>query len=223
MALWANLHASFPIALVLAALFGLEAVASAAPDERTRTGAKWALVLLAALAATGATPYGYDPLLGVLEDRRARRRSTPSTNGCRWASIYTASTARAFIAGSLAIVAAARAGWTRAAPLALCGALMVRHVRFFPLFAIVAAAAIATPLAYLLPRFARRPSTPGAATRKASAAGLALSLVVAAMVVMFAPKPAPPFDDDAGGSACGSRTTSLVRPRIQRLQLRGIT
>ena len=65
--LWANLHASFPIALVLGGLFGLEALASAAPDERFRTGAKWALVLLAALLAAGATPYGYQPLLVSLK------------------------------------------------------------------------------------------------------------------------------------------------------------
>ena len=220
-ALWANLHASFPIALVLAALFGLEAVASAAPDERTRTGAKWALVLLAALAATGATPYGYGPLLVSLKlvgSKEINAINEWMPMGFDLYGVYGA----AFIAGSLAIVAAARAGWTRAAPLALCGALMVRHVRFFPLFAIVAAASIATPLAYLRPRFARRPSTPGAAARKASAAGLALSLVVAAIGRDVRAEAPPPFDDDPGSSACGSRTTSLVRPSIQRLQLRGI-
>ena len=66
-ALWANLHASFPIALVLAAVFGLEAVVSAAPNERGRTAAKWALVLLASLAAAGATPYGYGSLVASLK------------------------------------------------------------------------------------------------------------------------------------------------------------
>jgi IstB-like ATP binding protein len=131
-ALWANLHASFPIALVLAGLFGLEALASAPPGERFWTGAKWALALLAALAATGATPYGYQPLLVFFNIVGSKELSYID----EWRPIpfdLSGVYGVAFIAGSLAIVAAARAGWTRAAPIALCGALMIMHVRFFPL------------------------------------------------------------------------------------------
>ena len=189
-ALWANLHASFPIALVLAALFGLEAVASAAPDERLRTAVKWGLVLLAALAATGATPYGYEPLLvslkivgakeiDVLEEWKPIAFDLPGAYGA------------AFIAGSLAILAFARAGWARALPPVVCAALMVRHVRFFPLFAIVSAAAVATPIARLFPRFARQPPAPAAATRKAAAAVLGAACIATILVLSFMPKSVP--------------------------------
>ena len=152
--LWANLHASFPIALVLAALFGSEAVVSAAPGERVRTGAKWSLVIVAALVATGATPYGYGPLRVAFDIVGAKGLDAIDEwrpLGFDSMGIYGA----AFIAGSLAILAATRAGWTRAAPIVACAALMVRHVRFFTLFAIVSAPALATPLALRFPRFAR--------------------------------------------------------------------
>ncbi len=187
-ALWANLHASFPIALVLAALFAVEAIVSARPDERAKTGAKWGMVLLASAAATGATPYGYEPLILSWKIVGA-----PEVNGIdEWRpmgfnlmGVYGA----AFIAGSLAIVIAARAGWSRAAPLLLCAALMVRHVRFFPLFAMVAAPALATPVARLFPRFARHHSAPGAATRKAATIALAAACLAALLAVTLAPQP----------------------------------
>ncbi len=114
-ALWANVHASFPIALALGALFGLEAVASAAPRERMQTAVKWGLVLLASLAATGLTPYGYEPLIVSLRIVGAPETKTLDEwqpMGLDSASAYGA----AFVVGSLVIVAAARAGWTRAAP-----------------------------------------------------------------------------------------------------------
>ncbi len=188
--LWANLHASFPIALVLAGLFGLEALASAAPDERFRTGAKWALVLLAALLATGATPYGYQPLLVSLKIAGAKELDYID----EWKPIpfdLSGAYGVAFIAGSLAIVAAARAGWTRATPIALCAALMIKHVRFFPLFAIVAAAAVATPLGRRFPRFARQPFPPSKATSTAAMALLAAASLTAVSVLLLGARPIP--------------------------------
>ena len=98
----------------------------------------------------------------------------------------------AFISGSLAIVAAARAGWTRAMPIALCAALMIKHVRFFPLFAIVAAAAVATPLCRRFPRFARQPFPPSKATTTAAMALLAAASLTAVSVLLFAARPVPP-------------------------------
>jgi hypothetical protein len=189
-ALWANLHASFPIALVLAALFAVEAVASAAPGERLETGAKWGLVLLASFAAMGATPYGYRPLLVSW-----RIIGAPEVNAIdEWRPMpfdIQGAYGAAFIAGSLAIVAAARAGWSRAAPLLLCAALMVRHVRFFALFAMVAAPALATPISRLFPRFARRSSAPNAATRRVATAALAAVSLATILLLPLAPAPVP--------------------------------
>jgi hypothetical protein len=210
-ALWANLHASFPIALVLVGLFGLEAVVSASPEERTQTATKWALVLLASLAATGATPYGYGSLLVSVKlvgsnDIDAIDEWRPI--GFDSLGIYGV----AFIAGSLAIVAAARAGWTRAAPLLVCGALMAQHVRFFTVFAFVAAAALATPIATRFPRFARRLSPPSAAARRNAGAALALSCVAAVGIVMFAPKPRPAAMMTPSGAFAAARELHLSGP-----------
>ena len=189
-ALWANLHASFPIALVLAVLFCFEAVASAPPRERLGVAAKWGLALLAALAATGVTPYGYEPFLvsfkivgakelGALDEWKSMGFDLPGAYGV------------AFILVSLAIVASARAGWTRAAPLLICAALMVMHVRFFPLFAIVAAPSLATPIAHLLPRFASRPFVRSAATERVAVAAVAAACMATMFSLLFAPKPVP--------------------------------
>jgi hypothetical protein len=189
-ALWANLHASFPIAIILAGLFSLEAVASATPDERSRTAVKWGLALLAALAATGATPYGYESLLVSLKIFGAKEIDALE----EWKPIpfdVHGAYGVAFIAGSLAILALARAGWARAAPVVVCAALMVRYVRFFPLFAIVSAPAVATSIARLFPRFARRRSAPSAATRKAAAPLLAVVSVATVLALSFMANPVP--------------------------------
>ena len=189
-ALWANLHASFPIAIVLAAGFGLEAVISAERQERVRTAVKWALVLLASLAATGLTPYGYGSLLvslNIVGSKEINAIDEWRPMGFDLMGGYGA----AFIAGSLAIVIAARAGWTRAAPMVLCAALMVRHVRFFPLFGIVAAPTLATPIAHLFPRFARRPSASREPAGKIALGALGAACVAAILVSSIGPKPAP--------------------------------
>jgi hypothetical protein len=189
-ALWANLHASFPIALVLAVLFSFEAVASAPRRQRRRVAARWGLALLAALAATGVTPYGYEPFLvsfkivgakelEALDEWKPMAFDLPGAYGA------------AFIIGSLAIVASARAGWARAALLFTCAALMVMHVRFFPLFAIVAAPSLATPIAHLFPRFARQPVAPSAFAEAAAAATLAAACIATIFVFLLAPKPVP--------------------------------
>lgn len=63
MILWANLHGSVTLGLVLAAAVGLDAVASARRGRRQRTALLWiAFVALAAVAAC-ITPYGAEPLL----------------------------------------------------------------------------------------------------------------------------------------------------------------
>lgn len=62
MLLWANLHASFPVGLVLAAAFGVEAVMEAASD-RGRVARAWASFTAAAVAVCVLTPAGPDGLL----------------------------------------------------------------------------------------------------------------------------------------------------------------
>ena len=62
-ALWANLHASFPIALVLAALFARRGRRIRRSGRAVADRRQMGTCLLASLAAMGATPYGYRPLL----------------------------------------------------------------------------------------------------------------------------------------------------------------
>lgn len=190
MALWANLHASFPIALVLAALFGFEAVASASPPERPRVAVNWGLAILAAVAAAGATPYGYGSLLVSLKIVGAHELDALDEWKPMGFDLHGAYGA-AFIVGSLAILALARAGWTRASPLLVCAALMVMHVRFIPLFAIVAAAAVATPIARLFPRFAKQSLARSAVTETAAVAALAAAGLATMMALLLGPKPVP--------------------------------
>jgi hypothetical protein len=61
--LWANLHGGFTFGIFLIAPVALEALLGAAPQERLRVPARWALFGLAALAAACVTPYGPESIL----------------------------------------------------------------------------------------------------------------------------------------------------------------
>jgi hypothetical protein len=64
--LWANLHGSFVLGLVLIAPIALEAVWSAAPERRIALGARWMIFGAGALAASCCTPYGWNTLLAAV-------------------------------------------------------------------------------------------------------------------------------------------------------------
>lgn len=64
--LWANLHSSFLIGLVLVAAIGLDALVSAPVSERRRLFVGWLGFGLLALAATCITPYGPGSLLAAV-------------------------------------------------------------------------------------------------------------------------------------------------------------
>ncbi|MBI2308354.1 MAG: hypothetical protein HYU78_13710 [Rhodocyclales bacterium] len=58
--LWANLHGSFPLALLLAGAFAGEAVLAAPAKARRPTLRRWGLFLAVAFAVTLLTPHGFD-------------------------------------------------------------------------------------------------------------------------------------------------------------------
>lgn len=66
MTLWANLHGSFVLGLVLAGVLALEAVA-AAPGARLIVARRWGAFLAASTSATMVTPYGWHGLLYPLQ------------------------------------------------------------------------------------------------------------------------------------------------------------
>ena len=108
-AVWANLHASFPIAIVLSVFFGSEAFFTAKQEERSRTGLRWTLAVLLAIAATGATPYGYEPLwvsLRIVGDDGTKYINEWEPMKLNLQGFYGI----AYLLGSLAILATARAG-----------------------------------------------------------------------------------------------------------------
>jgi hypothetical protein len=63
MALWANLHGGFVLGLALAFPLALDAVWNAQTSQRSSLALRWAAFGLAALAASCATPYGWNSLL----------------------------------------------------------------------------------------------------------------------------------------------------------------
>jgi len=65
LALWANLHGSFPLGIVLAGAVALEAIWTAVPGQRVSIAAKWLLFGIGCLVACCLTPYGWGSLLAA--------------------------------------------------------------------------------------------------------------------------------------------------------------
>jgi hypothetical protein len=210
-ALWANVHASFPIAFVLASLFGLEAVVSAPREERRQTIVRWSVVALGAVVAAGATPYGYQPLLvstSIVASRAIDYIDEWKPVGFGVIGIYCSS----FLAGSLAIVYASKISRVRLLPLAFCGGLMMRHVRFLSLFGFVASASLATPVAKLFPRFAAQRQAPSATAHKWSSVALAAMTLLALAVLAFMPRSRPGVNVTPERALEAARKAGLTGP-----------
>jgi hypothetical protein len=63
MALWANLHGGFVLGLALVAPIALDAVLNADGSQRKSLALRWVTFAIAAIAASCATPYGWNSLL----------------------------------------------------------------------------------------------------------------------------------------------------------------
>jgi len=210
-ALWANMHASFPIAFVLAAMFGLEATVTGPRLGRWRTGLNWAAVTLGAVVAAGATPYGFEPLrisTQIIGSSATDYIGEWKPVGFNALGVYGV----AFFAGSLALGLASRISWARLLPLVFCGGLMLRHVRFFSLFGFVVSASLATPVARLFPRFAAQRRAPSAAERKGSSVALATVAALALAALSFAPRPHPAANITPQRALEAARALKLTGP-----------
>jgi hypothetical protein len=189
-ALWANLHASFPIVFVMGALFSVYALFLAEPRNRVRFGAKWCAALLAAFAASGLTPYGFEP--SFVAFRIFGSGSIDQIGEWRGIALDGQGvTVLAFVGLAAVILAKARANLLRSAPMALCAFLAIRHVRFIPLFGIVGALTLAAALASAFPCFAAGDNPGGRARLVApliAALGSAIGLAVA---LQYAAPPIP--------------------------------
>jgi hypothetical protein len=65
MVLWANLHGSFVLGIVLVAPFGLDALWNAEAAERRSLAVRWAAFAVATVAAACLTPYGWNSILAA--------------------------------------------------------------------------------------------------------------------------------------------------------------
>jgi len=172
--LWANLHASFPIALVLAALFAAEAVLTAPVGGHGRLAMRWFLFGLGGLAAMVVTPYGFEPLLlsivmfGTNDAVQFIQEWRPfRPEAMQWFAIVG-------LLGGFVAIAARRGNLLRLLPVIPCTWLMFRYVRFGGLFAVVSAMSVAGPLARSFPAIGLPPRDGSAKPRRITLAALLL-------------------------------------------------
>jgi hypothetical protein len=189
--LWANVHASFTIAFVLAAIIGMEALAAAPSSERRRTAIRWASFGVLALASTGATPYGFEPLLITFKlfggNEAVQYISEWRPIGISMLGMFAVSA----LAVSVALLSTAPLrNMFRILLVLVCGFLMMRHMRFAGLFAITAAFTLAGPLTHQFAGLRPQKAQFGRRLRIASSAALvALIGVSTAMIVSLRPSP----------------------------------
>ena len=157
MAMWANLHAGFAIGFAVAGLLAAEAVLAGGPAGRAGRAARWGLFLAGALAASCASPYGWRPL-AVGAALLGSGEPLPYIG--EWQPLGLDPTGVAAVGALLLLLAALglrpRRNLFRLLIVALFGAMMIRHVRFLVLFALVAPIVAAGPLAAAFPRLAPR-------------------------------------------------------------------
>ncbi len=149
LALWANLHGGFPIALLLAAAFACEAIL-AATDTTARWCAarQWGSFMLAALLASLLTPHGLDGLLFASNvhkmdftlDTIAEWRS-PDFHELQWLEVWLMVTAAAVLTRGLRLPAVRL--------ILILGLLhfALRHVRHCELLGLMGPLIIAEPFA----------------------------------------------------------------------------
>ena len=198
---WANFHASFALGLVLAALFGLEALLSG--PERLRVVRQWGLFGLALLAAALATPHGIEGLLFPLQVSGMDMTDTIA----EWrSSAWPRDWLFFLLAAACAGIAAWRwrqLGLVRLFILAALLVMAVEHVRHQVPFALLAALLLAPAL----PLGTRRART-GPFSRLAP--GLFLGGLLALALVRQAVPLAPSDTRDTPGAAIAAVPRSLA-------------
>lgn len=189
MALWVNMHGSFPLGLALAGVLALEALVKTPGPARLRQFVPWALFLAAATGATLVSPYGIDAILVPL---RMEGNAETLKYVQEWAPLGFDATGVIAVVVATVCVAALLLRWRenvfRLLLLGLLAVMMGRHVRFVSLFGVVAMPLVATALARW-PRLASRGHEPPAALW-----GTVGVLAAAAIVALAISRPAPAAD-----------------------------
>jgi hypothetical protein len=206
---WANLHAGYPIAFLIAALIGLEAVARAAPADRVRVLTGWAWVGVLAGSAALVTPYGVEPvriavsLFGAGEPLPFITEWQPLQ--ADMIGLLAAGTA---LGAVLLLAADGRRSLARLALVVILAVLAARYPRFLTLFAVVTVIVCASPLA-------RRLGAAGDAAFKASragGAGLVAAGLVAVTLLSTALAPRPSAASTPAAALTAARAAGLTGP-----------
>jgi hypothetical protein len=179
MALWANLHGSFVLGLVLIGPVALDAIWNVAPSERVSLARRWFVFGLCALAASCLTPYGWRSLaaakdileLGVLLSHIAE-----------WAPVSFAQVGL-FEACMMLMIGAALWRGVRLSPPRILLALGLlhmglSHVRNVEVFALLTPLVLAAPLSR---QFGRANVIDGGANRTPLAFAIVAAVALAAV------------------------------------------
>ncbi|MEJ1160079.1 hypothetical protein [Prosthecomicrobium sp. N25] len=183
MALWANLHGGFSLGIVLSGFLSLQAMVEVGSARRLRSILLYGGFMAGLLLASLVHPYGAEPLLMT-------KRLLDLGPGLTMLSEWTAFNAQengihaAYfeLLILLALWSGARIPLLRITPVMVLVHLMLKHVRGIPIFALLAPAFLAGPLAGQFPFIAARPSPggePGSA--RVRAATWAAAAVLAAL------------------------------------------
>ena len=183
LALWANLHGSFLLGLVLVGPIGLDALWNAQARQRKMLALKWALFGMGALIACCATPYGWDTLFAA---RKILELGGVLAVISEWAPVSFEQVSAFEICLLLAIAAVLYLGVTLP-PTRILLALALLHMalshdRHIEVFALLLPLVLLTPLAdrFGCPRNAA-PASRRAATIAAVVAAMLLIVGVAAL------------------------------------------
>ncbi len=199
MAVWANMHASFPLGLMMAGVLAGEGVLAAPVGSRIRRLWQWSLFLAASLAATTLSPYGWRVILVPLQ---MSGNAATLRYVAEWQPLtldMTGCTALALLALVLAILSREpRANLFRIVATMLLAYLMIRHARFISLFAVIAPILSARAIARCR-GLAADPDV--AAPRALWGIAAALLAVAVATISVIRPGPAANMTPDAAFQA----------------------
>ncbi|CAA2101386.1 hypothetical protein MBUL_01150 [Methylobacterium bullatum] len=187
MVAWANLHGSYPIGLVIAALLAGEGVFSGPHSEWIGRASRWARFLTLATVASCLTPYGYAPFLVNLGLFNSGE-SLPFIQewqplGLDGAGVVAVAM---FISSIAVLLTAPRKTLFRLGVVTLLGVMMVRHARFADLFVLAAPILVAGPALARFPKLRAGPAV--AAPRRLGLVILACGILAIATATLVTPR-----------------------------------
>jgi hypothetical protein len=187
MVLWTNMHGSFPLGVGMAAILAAEGVLLGKSGTFATRFIAWFWFGAATLAATLATPYGWQAILIPLkmEGQGQALRYIQEWNPISF-DMYGAQAVAAMAAALGCLVADWKRNAFRILAVGLLSLMAIDHIRFISTFAIVSPMLIATALARR-PGFAAQPAAPATAYSKLTTGALA----AAALALCIAIQPAP--------------------------------